>query len=195
MLEWLSLLKTVTGHSHGSVCFPHMPSARLETRAVALWHFKKETSRHHQEGHAAVYNGGFVGLIFPPSASRETEYAPKAFSSPLPTPPTPPLLPCRLPPAQHLLLIKQKCMSTGSCEHLGLLSFDQILEGSLQMSGFPRCLPAVSILTGWCADEERRIVSPWAHATQPSAASAEPRGRCLRSLIPHRRTESQGKHY
>lgn len=90
VLEWLPLLKTVTGHSHGSVCFPHMPSARLKTRAVALWHFKKETSRHHQEGHAAVYNGGFVGLIFPPSASRETEYAPKAFSSPLPTPPTPP---------------------------------------------------------------------------------------------------------
>lgn len=66
VLEWLPLVKTVIGHSHGSICFPHMSSTQLETQTVALWHFKKETSRLHEENLAAVYNGGFVRFFFPP---------------------------------------------------------------------------------------------------------------------------------
>lgn len=189
VLERLPLLKTVTGHSHGSICFPHMSSMQLETQTVALWHFKKETSRLHKENLAAVHNGGFVGFFSPPLllVKLNTHLWPSVLLS------RPPLPVGSLPLSTSCSLSKNACQLV-AISTLGFWALIGYWKAAYRCQAihvaflrFPSFRGGVQMRNDGSFPHERTHT--------PCAASAELQGHCLRSLIPHRRTESQGKHY
>lgn len=146
-----------------SACLRAARGSEGKAQTDALWHFKKETSRLHTENPCSTVQWRLCFSRFSWNWIRTYRLH---FSLPIP------LLPMRSPP---LLLgtspsLSAKRMSTGSWERFGLRSFNQILEVSLQMSGYSWFFPAAPILAGWCADEgggipsHHRQARPRAHA-------------------------------
>lgn len=139
-----------------------LEAARGRRRQMPYGTLKKKHHDFTQKTRAALYNGGFVFL-----ASHETGSAPIAFIFLSRSPSSPCAPPVLLSTSPSL---SAKRMSTGSWERFGLRSFNQILEVSLQMSGYSWFFPAAPILAGWCADEgggipsHHRQARPRAHA-------------------------------